>query len=128
MSKKGKVTRAKNWGKDSSVPGEEETASVISLSKDGRICVKILAKPGAKQSNITDISSDGLGVQIGALAREGEANEELIRFLAEVLNVRKRSLSLDKGSKSKQKIVSIESTEINIEQVRERLSQNVLKE
>ena len=76
----------------------------------------------------TDISSDGLGVQIGALAREGEANEELIRFLAEVLNVRKRSLSLDKGSKSKQKIVSIESTEINIEQVRERLSQNVLKE
>ena len=53
MSKKGKVTRAKNWGKDSSVPGEEETASVISLSKDGRICVKILAKPGAKQSNIT---------------------------------------------------------------------------
>ena len=53
MSKKGKVTRAKKWGKDSSVPGEKETASVISLSKDGRICVKILAKPGAKQSNIT---------------------------------------------------------------------------
>ena len=53
MSKKGKVTRVKKLGTDSSVPAEEETASVISLSKDGRICVKILAKPGAKQSNIT---------------------------------------------------------------------------
>ena len=78
--------------------------------------------------SFTDISSNGLGVQIGAPAREGEANEELIQFLAEVLNIRKRSLSLDKGSKSRQKIVSIESTEINMEQVRERLSQNVLKE
>ena len=78
--------------------------------------------------SFTDISSNGLGVQIGAPAREREANEELIQFLAEVLNIRKRSLSLDKGSKSRRKIVSIESTEINMEQVRERLSQNVLKE
>ena len=48
-----KSRELKKLGTDSSVPAEEETASVISLSKDGRICVKILAKPGAKQSNIT---------------------------------------------------------------------------
>lgn len=70
----------------------------------------------------TDISVDGVGVQIGAPAREGEANEELVRYLAEVLNVRKRSISLDKGSKSRQKVVMIEPTEISIEQVREKLS------
>ena len=66
-------------------------------------------------------------MQIGAPAREGEANEELVRYLAEVLNVRKRSISLDKGSKSRQKVVTIESTEISVEQVRQRLSKEALQ-
>jgi len=70
---------------------------------------------------------DGVGVQIGAPAREGEANEELVRYLAEVLNVRKRSISLDKGSKSRQKVVTIESTEISVEQVRQRFSKEALQ-
>lgn len=70
----------------------------------------------------SDISADGVGVQIAAPAREGEANEELVRYLAELLNVRKRSISLDKGSKSRQKVVAIDSAEISVEQVRERLS------
>lgn len=70
----------------------------------------------------SDISADGVGVQIAAPAREGEANEELVRYLAELLNVRKRSISLDKGSKSRQKVVTIDSAEISVEQVRERLS------
>lgn len=33
--------------------GNEGILSVISATKNGQICVKILAKPGAKQSNIT---------------------------------------------------------------------------
>ena len=66
-------------------------------------------------------------MQIGAPAREGEANEELVRYLAEVLNVRKRSISLDKGSKSRQKVVTIESTEISVEQVRQRFSKEALQ-
>ena len=78
-------------------------------------------------SQFTDISVDGVGVQIGAPAREGEANEELVRYLAEVLNVRKRSISLDKGSKSRQKVVTIESTEISVEQVRQRFSKEALQ-
>ena len=69
-----------------------------------------------------DISVDGVGVQIGAPAREGEANEELLRYLSEILGVRKRSISLDKGSKSRQKVVMIDSAEITVEQVREKLS------
>lgn len=70
-----------------------------------------------------DISADGVGVQIGAPAREGEANEELLQYLSEILSVRKRSISLDKGSKSRQKVVMIDSAEITVEQVREKLSQ-----
>ena len=76
----------------------------------------------------SDISADGVGVQIAAPAREGEANEELVRYLAEVLNVRKRSISLDKGSKSRQKLVMIDTAEITVEQIRERLSREALQD
>lgn len=68
---------------------------------------------------------DGVGIQIGAPAKEGEANEELVRFLAEVLSVQKRSISLDKGSKSRQKVVMIDPADTSLEQVRERLSREV---
>ena len=55
MPKKGKVTRGAQQHVDISPSSkrEEGISSVISLTKDGQICVKILAKPGAKQSNIT---------------------------------------------------------------------------
>ena len=68
---------------------------------------------------MADISSDGVEVQIGALARDGEANEELVRYLAEVLNVRTRTISLDKGSKSHNKVVTVDLAEISLEQVKE---------
>ena len=71
---------------------------------------------------MADISSDGVEVQIGALARDGEANEELVRYLAEVLNVRTRTISLDKGSKSHNKVVTVDLAEISLEQVKEVLS------
>ena len=77
---------------------------------------------------MTDISADCVGVQIAAPAKEGEANEELVRFLADILNVKKRSLSLDKGTKSRQKMVIIDSAETSVDQVRERLSQEALHE
>ena len=77
---------------------------------------------------MTDISADGVGVQIAAPAREGEANEEPIHYLADILSIKKRSISLDKGSKSRQKMVTIDSTETSVDQVRERLSREALYE
>lgn len=69
-----------------------------------------------------------MGVQIAAPARDGEANEELVRYLAELLNVRTRTISLDKGSKSRQKVVTIESAEMSVEQVRVALSREALQD
>lgn len=46
-----------------------------------------------------DISTDAVGVQIGAQPTDGKANEELIDYLSEVLGVKKRQISLDKGNR-----------------------------
>ena len=42
-----------------------------------------------------DISTDGVGVQISAPPVEGAANIELIKYIAQVLGVRKSEVSLD---------------------------------
>ncbi|XP_029194094.2 UPF0235 protein C15orf40 homolog isoform X1 [Acropora millepora] len=122
MPKKGKVVGNSSKAKyHEDLPRAEDSTQVISAIKDGKIRIKILAKPGAKQSNITDISPDGVGVQIAAPAREGEANGELVRYFAEVLDVRKSSISLDRGLKSRAKVLVIDSEEISLEQAKVKL-------
>jgi uncharacterized protein YggU (UPF0235/DUF167 family) len=56
-----------------------------------------------------EINDDYIGVAIAAPAKEGEANEELISHLASVLGVKKNTMYLDKGCKSKNKIAIIET-------------------
>lgn len=48
--------------------------------------------------SFSDISSEGIGVQINAPPVEGEANTELVKFLSKVLGIRKSDLNLDKVS------------------------------
>lgn len=79
----------------------------IQVDKQGNFAIKILAKPGSKQNGVTDISDEGIGVQIAAPPVEGEANTELIKYLSKVLRLRKSDLSLDKGSKSRTKTVTV---------------------
>ena len=43
-----------------------------------------------------DVGSETVGVQISAPPVEGEANTELIKYIAAVLSVRKSDVSLDK--------------------------------
>lgn len=59
-------------------------------------------------------------MQIGAPPVDGEANTELVRFIARLLDLRKSDVSLDKGSRSREKVVLIEST-MSPEEVRDRL-------
>jgi len=84
----------------------------IQLTKEGFVRIIVNAKPGAKQSIITNISDEGVGVQIHALAKDGQANEELLSYLAEILNVKKRDVTLDKGAKSRDKIILVENISV----------------
>ena len=60
---------------------------------------------------LLDVGPSSVGVQIGAAPKDGEANEELIEFLAQTLSLRKSKLSLDKGSKSRSKVIKVEGLE-----------------
>ncbi|XP_014211508.1 UPF0235 protein C15orf40 homolog [Copidosoma floridanum] len=91
----------------------------IGTDKSGNVTIKVQAKPGAKQNNITDFSDEAVGVAISAPPQEGEANAELVKYLASVLSVRKSDVSLDRGSRSRHKVVLVSGS--SVEKVTEKL-------
>ncbi|XP_078052997.1 UPF0235 protein C15orf40 homolog [Augochlora pura] len=111
---------SKKSGKVQKVTVNEQSMGPVNLDKDGNVTIKIQAKPGAKHNNITDISNDAVGVAISAPPVEGEANTELVKYLASVLGMRKSDVSLDRGSRSRQKVVVV-SGGTTVEKVLEKL-------
>uniref|UniRef100_A0AAG5D253 Uncharacterized protein n=1 Tax=Anopheles atroparvus TaxID=41427 RepID=A0AAG5D253_ANOAO len=109
MSKKAGKGSGKVSGKSAKPGGESSkpatSGPVFVDAKTGNVFIKILAKPGAKTNGITDISEEGVGCQIAAPPIDGEANTELIKYLSKLLELRKSDISLDRGSKSRQKTI-----------------------
>lgn len=69
--------------------------------------VNIDASPGAKRTEIAGLNRwrGSVQIRIAAEPKEGEANEELVRFLAEVFSVPKDKVRLLKGEKTSRKSV-----------------------
>ncbi|XP_011697377.1 PREDICTED: UPF0235 protein C15orf40 homolog isoform X1 [Wasmannia auropunctata] len=104
MSKQRSARNAK--APKATTTADSSTGPVI-LDKDGNVAIKIQAKPGAKCNNITDISDEAVGIAISAPPTEGEANAELVKYLASIFGVRKSNVTLDRGSRSRQKVVVV---------------------
>lgn len=56
---------------------------------------------------VIDVTAEAVGVAIAAPPSEGEANAELCRYLSKVLEVKKSEVVLEKGGKSREKVVKI---------------------
>ncbi|XP_067827349.1 UPF0235 protein C15orf40 homolog isoform X2 [Heptranchias perlo] len=109
----------KGKSKDTAKPAPAPRGPV-KVDKSGSVLVAIHAKPGAKQNAITDVSEEAVGVAIAAPPSEGEANAELVRYLAKVLELKKSEVVLDKGCRSREKVVKILAS-LTPEEVHERL-------
>jgi hypothetical protein len=80
--------------------------SFFQLTGTGYI-VRIQAVPGAAASRIVGLYGDRLKVRIAAPPEKGEANEELLAFLARQLQLPKDQLRLKSGARNRAKIVEI---------------------
>ena len=77
---------------------------------DGKVgaAIAILVTPRASQNKISEVMPDGtIKVHIVAPPVDGEANEALIRFLAEVLNIPKSRLEIVAGQAGRDKLISV---------------------
>jgi len=69
--------------------------------------LQLTVAPGAQRTEVVGLHGDRLKVRVAAPPEKGEANKELLAFLARRLKVPKKSLRLALGSQSRSKVVEI---------------------
>ncbi len=63
--------------------------------------------PGAQRTEVAGLYGDRLKVRVAAAPEKGAANQELLAFLARVLQVPKNSIRLAGGAQSRSKVVEV---------------------
>nr|XP_032837080.1 UPF0235 protein C15orf40 homolog [Petromyzon marinus] len=129
------MPRAKRTNPHGAMPPAEAAAAAaaaasqgpsgpVSLNADGSVSIRVHAKPGAKQSVVTAVEDEpggSVSVSVSAAPMDGAANSELLRFLAAALGVRRGDLALDKGARSRQKVVRLAAGRLAPDAVHQRL-------
>lgn len=81
-----------------------------------RLAVQVA--PNAKQSDVIGLQDDMLKIRLHAQPVDGKANEALIRYIADMLDVPKSAVQITHGHTNKRKIVEITATHLDAEAVR----------
>ncbi len=67
------------------------------------LVLSIYAQPGARQTLIHGLHGDALKIRVATPPLDGRANDEIRRFLANVLQVPQRDVTMLSGEKSRSK-------------------------
>ncbi|XP_075216561.1 UPF0235 protein Swol_0959-like isoform X2 [Lycorma delicatula] len=86
---------------------ESEQAEVVTCDKDNNIYIKVKVKPRSVANTIIGIELSEVTVCVNAPDTGRKANEELIKYFAEVLKVKHEHLSIVKGAESNLKIMKL---------------------
>lgn len=70
-----------------------------------RLCIHV--QPGAARSELAGTHGDALKIRVAAAASEGAANAALIEFLAGLLKLPRREVTIVQGERSRRKIVHV---------------------
>ena len=75
-------------------------------ARDG-VTLSVWVTPGAARSEYAGVVEGRLRIRLAAPAREGRANEELVRFVAGLLGVARRDVAVVSGSSGRRKLVGV---------------------
>ena len=92
-----------------SIAKPEGTAAVpkcIQSSTSG-VRLVVCVKPNSRSNSVESVDDDAVSLHIAAEAKDGKANAELVEYVAEVLSVHRRDVTVDKGSRSHDKLVLV---------------------
>lgn len=92
----------------------------IERTADGvRLAVRV--QPRASRTELAGPYGEGVKVRLASPPVEGEANRELVEFLAEALGVSRAAVRIARGARSRSKTVEVEG--VGPERVRRALSE-----
>ncbi|KAI8050529.1 hypothetical protein BDF22DRAFT_695467 [Syncephalis plumigaleata] len=103
-----KTNDSKFVSSDTSTMNKTDQTGPI-IAKANKIQIMLYVKPNAKQSTLDGLTADHrLSLRIAAPARDNKANEEVIRFMAQLLDVNKTDIRLlAHGQKSREKCIEL---------------------
>jgi uncharacterized protein len=81
--------------------------------------IRVHVIPNAKIDKVAGEHGDAIKIKLRAPAVEGKANAALRRFLAEKLSIPQRAIVLERGERSRDKVIRIDG--LSEEEVRSRL-------
>lgn len=85
------------------------------LGKDGSVTLTLHIQPGAKKTEVAGLHGEALKIRLAAPPVDGKANEALLRFVADRLDLPRSAVLLKSGQASRHKVLEIHgSTEARI--------------
>lgn len=82
---------------------------------------KVLIQPNAKKNEVVGNYSDALKIKIKAPPIDSKANQELIRFLSEILKISKSQVSVCHGETSKNKLIQLDVEKSEEKHIKQKL-------
>lgn len=106
-------------GRNSDLRGTPEAAMIGIRESAAGVSIAVRLQPKAKKNAVVGEMEGALKLAVTAPPIDGRANEACIRFIAELLNVARSSVTIAAGASSRNKVIRIEG--LTAEQVRSRL-------
>ena len=77
-------------------------------STPGGVLLRLYIQPRASRTEIVGLHGDAIKVRLAAPPVDGAANEELVRFVAEALDVPRGAVALVAGASGRRKQVKVD--------------------
>lgn len=75
--------------------------------------MKVLVQPRSGKSGIAGLHDGMLKVKLASPPVDGQANDELVKFLAKLFRLPKTAVSIEKGERSKRKTVKVLTEDVD---------------
>jgi len=89
---------------------------------DEKITLWVKVQPNARRNEILGFRDGAWQVRIAAPPVKGKANQELLKYLSQILEISKHQLTIEKGMTARRKAISISG--LTRSQVEERLKKH----
>lgn len=87
--------------------------SCLSASPDGTVLIRVYVQPKASRSRLVGLHDGCLKLAVAAPPVDGKANKQVVKFLAGILDVPIREVTVKSGLRSRRKLVEVNVPDVN---------------
>jgi uncharacterized protein (TIGR00251 family) len=88
---------------------------------EGMIRLSVQVMPNAKNNEVVGLIDGALKIRLQAQPIEGKANDALIRYLADLLDIPKSAIAITQGHTGKRKTLKLDTPDLRVEFVQRKL-------